>query len=314
MATESSALHAVRLVGEDAVTIRGSPLHWKDLLRVPGDLEGLARSSGIPVGAGNRIDLYRRVIRRHFVPEQDGVRMPTEEAARALLCAGSELRTLRFILTQLGRKRSWRDELGAVFGGAEHLHDDRNHDSRSRQAELHIAARLAWMGLGVEPGEPDIVARWGQWRFGVAVKRIRSEGQYRKRLEEGFDQIRLAKLPGLVAIDLTHLLWFDRKPLFVNHPDGMSIATLKMLQEFVFDHHARPLPMQRGGLPFGAIFFASTAARAVPNGHAQFCTGHLFVALCEESDPRKQRVLDLNRLLHRRSRQAGDAVAPVAMI
>jgi hypothetical protein len=74
------------------------------------------------------------------------------------------------------------------------------------------------------------------------------------------------------------------------------------------------MPMKRGGLPFGAIYFATTAARALPDGHAQFCTGHLFTALCEDADPRKDRVLELNRLLHRRSAQAGDVVTTVPMI
>jgi hypothetical protein len=78
---------------------------------------------------------------------------------------------------------------------------------RDEQAELYTGALLGAAGYGVKIGEPDLLLTRGAARFGVAVKRVKSESQYQSRILEAERQIEKQDLDGIIVINAeVHLM------------------------------------------------------------------------------------------------------------
>lgn len=269
--------------------------HLSDLVRTAQRIESVAAARGFAPKAGNRVTLYRRVLER-FLKSSEATWDFRSPNGVLLLNATRELDMMEVILKHLGGDPKWEARLASLFEGREHVADDRNHDPRSKQSELYIAAHLKNLGLHVEPGEPDILATWDGWRFGVAVKRLRKDTQYRKRLEEGYGQVRSSRFPGIVAFDLSTTLWQYTKPLFTPQPEGLIKFAMIHLTAFMRAMHPNPQPTARNDLPFGVFYITAMSSIAGPSGLIQHGRAALYLAMCNLDDVRGERMIRLHHL------------------
>ncbi len=105
----------------------------------------------------------------------------------------------------LGGAPEWREVIQKMFGGTELPADDKK-QARSMQFEAFVAASLRRSGLVVASDEPDVRVNFKGWRLGVAAKRIRSATQLRHRLADANRQMIRARLPGVIAIEVSQIL------------------------------------------------------------------------------------------------------------
>jgi hypothetical protein len=148
-------------------------------------------------------------------------------------------------------------------------HDSHRSAGRDAQCELHVAAICEKAGMAPELAEPDICCSVDGIRYGIAVKRVKSESQIEKHIRKASRQIELAELPGHIAMDVSmafnpqnqrvvgvsdaelaraHQLatrrfgdaWFGRMKQWVRGRDVRSVILL--------DHFVRQHPVEGWGL------------------------------------------------------------------
>jgi len=79
-----------------------------------------------------------------------------------------------------------------------------NSPSRDYQAELFVAAICSKARMiPIMYEEPDICCSLNGNEYGIAVKRVKSERQFVRRIREAAEQIEQARKPGVIVIDIT---------------------------------------------------------------------------------------------------------------
>jgi hypothetical protein len=97
-------------------------------------------------------------------------------------------------------------KLRVVLGGPSVPDDSRHDAARATQAEFFSAALLRAAGYAVTWGEPDLIISRDNRQFGVAVKRVTSDEQFRRRVRQAASQLRSANLTGLVLVNAERFL------------------------------------------------------------------------------------------------------------
>lgn len=111
---------------------------------------------------------------------------------------------------------------------------------RNTQFELYLAA-IALRGglLPVEYDEPDVTCTVGNAKFAIAAKRLKSLKQFERRVKEGADQIRRAKLPGIIALDLTIARNPANRPITSGIESQLSVALAHAKNSQLFGQNER---------------------------------------------------------------------------
>jgi hypothetical protein len=103
-------------------------------------------------------------------------------------------------------------------------HGSTNTPGRDTQFELWLAAICLRAGLlPVDYDEPDITCTVEELKFGIAAKRLKSLDRFQDRVKDGAHQVRRAKLPGIIALDLTMARNPDNQPITSGLQSQLSV-------------------------------------------------------------------------------------------
>lgn len=130
-----------------------------------------------------------------------------------------DIRQLEFFFEQIAadtNKDTYADIVERILKDSMFPQDDAENSS-GRDAQAEAFAFAVCMNAGMNPAfeEPDVTCEIDGQRFGVAVKRIKTLRQLKRRLKEAAGQIHKSGLPGIISMDAT---------LAVN-PENHSIVT-----------------------------------------------------------------------------------------
>ena len=153
--------------------------------------------------ATTRLDAMNRVLQRGYIaPEDPDFPIPLE----AML----DIPMMAFILDELGGID--RTQLVAKLRLT--LMDDpllrkgqTNTLGRNTQSELYVAAVCEHGGMGVRLEEPDVTVNMKGQRYGLAVKRLKSDSQIEKRFRSAAHQIEKSGLPGFIVLNIRPIFY-----------------------------------------------------------------------------------------------------------
>ena len=192
------------------VAIRRSPLRpWPETLALISELYEFFAALDIPKLAASRLRTYKDAFNKFKHASESGTQLPRGEAEDVIqtMVEFEQLRIIVEAAKKSPQRAVWASQLrklasGPVFGTEETTASS----PRDTQFECFVAAVAARAGYNVAFAEPDIILNEGKLRFGVAAKRPRSLASVEKNCRKAARQIAATKLPGILALDLTHAL------------------------------------------------------------------------------------------------------------
>ena len=119
-------------------------------------------------------------------------------------------------------------------------HEDRAQSKgRNAQFELFVAAICQSAGLlPVSREEPDVTCHVDAIKFGIAAKRVKKVTRLEKHVRKAADQIKKARLPGIIAIDTCVALNRNNERITAQIPEEQFGAFYKQaLNYFIDDFH-----------------------------------------------------------------------------
>ncbi len=164
------------------------------------------KERGVPLPAGNRVERAREIIRE----SHDGRRPVTGDDENAALIADAVRDMWDFYLiarTLPGdRAPDLNGKLKVMMRGSNSTTAEEPSTPRDIQFEQLVGARLAMAEIATWPAEPDLRFRLAGGEWGVAAKRVRSEGQIAKRTTEARHQLEEQGLRGVIAVNVDHFV------------------------------------------------------------------------------------------------------------
>lgn len=164
---------------------------------------------GIPTIQASRIRKYRDTVSSLMTAEEAGQSI-TQDVAEVLIQTQVELFQLRTILgaaSASGPSGAWLERVRALASGSPMPRaTPKNRDARDEQFHSFLAAVADLSGYPTRFDEPDVVLALPSAEFGVAAKRPRSTQSVPANVRSAAKQIRDTRLPGLIALDLSHAL------------------------------------------------------------------------------------------------------------
>lgn len=164
---------------------------------------------GIPFPPGNRLQRARALLedvnaKRIAITNDDALLERLTEAQWTIIEQYIITRSLGRPGRELSAERLRK--LEEMLSGADIPGTDRNHLARNTQFELYVSALFTMGDVPVALSEPDLVFDYLGRPCGLAAKRVRSFRQAPRRADEAAEQIRTARLLGVVAVNVDVLL------------------------------------------------------------------------------------------------------------
>ncbi len=144
-----------------------------------------------------------------LITESEVWQHPFQDDLRCMLDARMFVMVVKYLEARLSSEH-WRD---LVKGKLRPEEDNQNTRPRDRLVELYIAAAASRAGLDVDLCEPDFAVTIAGQRYGIAVKRLKSDKTLMERAEYGAKQVTRATGLGLVFIDVCNLMNRDMRAL-----------------------------------------------------------------------------------------------------
>lgn len=130
---------------------------------------------------------------------------------------------------------------------------------RDTQFELYLAAVALRGGmLPVEYDEPDVTCTAEGVRFGIAAKRLKRLDRFKQRVKKGADQIRRAKLPGIIALDLTIARNPDNRPITSGLQSQLSVMIRQTKNRQLFEQREQDIYQWVADSGFGLCWSSSS--------------------------------------------------------
>jgi hypothetical protein len=161
---------------------------------------------GVNVSAGSRLLLARRLLGR--VHARDIKLDPGDLPTLKRVADAQRTVTEFFIILRAMQNRrvplisELLDKLTLMLGGSDLEDSDTKSLARDTQFELYVMAQFIMGGATVKLGEPDLRLLFGTDMIGVAIKRLSSRKQLRKRVLDAADQIESRGGRGFIAVNL----------------------------------------------------------------------------------------------------------------
>lgn len=271
--------------------------------------EAMLRSSGYRVPAGNRIAQHRALLQEFVDRPGDTFSIPAN-CSPAVHSAMLDLSQLATIFSHISPKDSrWRQKFQELLSGDARTDLDRSHKGRPSQCELHFAATYRRARIPIEPPQSpcqhvDFFIRVRNWRVGVETKRVTSENALRENCRTAGNQIKKARAPGLIALDITSILVRRYHGFVANSTDDATQVFDCFLEEIWRQNIAgiiRDIDIEHvaGVVIYCAMFYYSDTSR-------QFgvAAGVNTKPLCSRQDPRWAKLQWMQHQLCRADRQA----------
>lgn len=183
---------------------------------------------GILLKPSNRLDAYIALAtkwRSDPIPDTQEGRV---RLMHRLAQAYWEAMQYNEIASTLGVLPKWHSKLASLVSGHELPSHDRNHYWRNIQFELYLASRFKRAGFAVMPEEPDVLCEYRGWHLSIAAKRLRSATKVAERIREASDQIVKSNRPGIIALDISSILWGTSRTLVMDEMETAPIALARV--------------------------------------------------------------------------------------
>lgn len=162
---------------------------------------------GVPIPHSSRLPAARALIAR-IQAEYEVSGSTNADSSRQEEIAEAHRTIVEFYLIVRAirsRRALWDAELRrkvvTMLGGHVLEGQDTNPIHRNTQFEMYVLAMLLMGRATIRLGEPDLVLRYGLADVGIAIKRLRSPKQLRRRVLEAADQIETSGRPGFIAVN-----------------------------------------------------------------------------------------------------------------
>lgn len=169
-------------------------------------------------------------------------------------------------------------------------HEDRNQSKgRDAQFELFVAAICQNAGMfPVAREEPDVTCHVGDIKFGIAVKRIKNATRLEKHVHKAADQIKIAKLPGIIALDTCVALNPNNERITTPIPEEQFRHLYsKAIKRFVDCYYDNFRDWIRGKGVRGIVIH-DQQVRFLPNREWSLVGMTMFVNFASKNNRRKQ--------------------------
>lgn len=185
---------------------------------------GSLKALGIEPHPASRLMQMRRVL-----IEAAGIILPNHPEFETALESERDMQLLEYVFEQDHAKSGHADFVGRLHKLADDSvlpQDDREQSvGRNTQFELFVAAVCQAAGfIPVDYQEPDVTCTVQRARVGIAAKRIKSEGQIKKRVPEAAKQIGASGLAGVIALDTSVGLNPNNIRITAPIPDAKFVA------------------------------------------------------------------------------------------
>ncbi len=166
---------------------------------------------GIPLPAGNRLQLAGKLLGQYIGPETRLDR--TDKTTHILISHAIQTAVEHLLIAKATRAASGRLEPTHIDKIRESLSGDllatkteKNSLGRDTQFELYVRALFAMADIPIQIAEPDLVFRYENQIVGLAAKRVKKIKQLRTRFKDAADQIKRSGLKGFVALGADPLI------------------------------------------------------------------------------------------------------------
>jgi hypothetical protein len=167
-----------------------------------------------------------------------------------------------------------------------------NTPGRDTQFELYVAAVCLRGGmLPVDYDEPDITCAVEGVKFGIAAKRLKSLDRFEDRVRDGVDQIRRAKLPGIVALDLTIARNSDNQPITSGLQSQLSVIIGQAKNRQLFEQYEHDIYRWVAGADVRALLVFEFTLRVSPDSTSWIHDGMMCWFPTTDHDERGEREL-----------------------
>jgi hypothetical protein len=169
-------------------------------------------------------------------------------------------------------------------------HEDHNQSKgRDAQFELFVAAICQNAGmLPVAHEEPDVTCHVGDIKFGIAAKRIKNTTKLEKHIRKAADQIKIAKLPGIITLDTCIALNPHNERVTTPIPDEQfGPLYSKAIKRFI-DNHCNNFRNWVRGRGARGIVIHDQQVRFRPNGEWALEGMTMFVNFASKNNRRKR--------------------------
>lgn len=214
---------------------------------------------GVSIPGGSRLILARKLIAQ--VHERQ-VRLDPEAIDVLKKVADAQRTVAEFfiILRAMQNRRipvtpDLLDKLSIMLGGSEIEDRDTRTLARDTQFELYVMAQFIMGGATVHFGEPDLRLLFGEEMVGVAIKRLSSRKQLKKRVLDAADQIESRNDRGFIAVNLDRFVTSVRGPEQTESLEDRGREYNRSIAEL---HELLPLFSERPKI-LGVVNFGFTA-------------------------------------------------------
>lgn len=159
------------------------------------------RNFGVKVPAENRLAKARALVEQaetlnvQLGPSDWSMELALAEANRTIFEHYVIVRGLSHV------DETARKKLGRMLRGSATPEESRDDHARDEQAEFFTAALLCGAGFRVDLGGPDLLLTRHKTRIGVAVKRVKSDKQFAKRVMAAERQLEKDGLYGFIVVN-----------------------------------------------------------------------------------------------------------------
>lgn len=148
----------------------------------------------------------------------------------------AEIRELSSVLRHLAKSDVWRPRIAELMGGHVSPYKDKRVLHRSLHFELYLASRAMAAGLKPQRQEPDLLINHNGWRLGIAAKRLNSRSKIADRLADGARQIAGTKHQGIIAVDLSKVVFGKDHVIMIN-----EYTQLYYIVESIYKEQLKPI-------------------------------------------------------------------------
>lgn len=249
------------------------------------------RSLGMPVHPSSRLMKMRRTLERGYVGPADPEFLIALESIR-------DMYQIRLVVDQMDAHREdpkFRTRVEKMLKDAALPQESSTEtEGRDAQLELYLAAVCLRAGLvPVEYDEPDIACTVEGMKVGIAAKRVKSLDQFEKRVEQGRDQIRREKLPGIVALDLTLARNPDNRPITSGLESQFSVAVRQARNHQFFERREHNICRWVADSGVRALLVLEFTFRVSPDNASWIHDGMMCWFPTTEGDEQAERELRL---------------------
>lgn len=260
-------------------------------------LSALARLAAFPLPPGNRLARCERTFRDLLAIAEDqhaSVILPREgEIYAAGLETGQLSQIISALVTPRARSASvWGQRILAAL--------DPECDAITlldRRFRLQFIAMCVDAGVRVEPSTGDLDAECGlgKWRIGLACKRIETENLIDAAVASAGARLKRARLPGLIALEVSGIVWPERRVLAVDSDLTAARELHKRTDAFLVEHADAIARIIDPSYVFGVLAAATIPSLNVTTRHVAFSSSFRIASLVPESDPRHAHLVSFVR-------------------